>query len=81
MRLNEWTAMSTSVARRSAGSVGPPQALIVLATVMSATQPGLAVLDAGHKAVAVNNSLPLVWQCHSVRYTGASDEHGKTRGI
>ncbi len=58
-------------------SGGFRQALFVLATVMSAARPGLAVLDAGHKAVAVDSGLPLVWQRDGVRYTGASDEHGK----
>ncbi len=52
------------------------QALFVLATVMSAARPGIAVLDAGHKAVAVDSGLPLVWQRPELRYTGASDEHG-----
>ena len=51
-------------------------ALFVLATVMSAARPGTAVLDAGHKAVAVDSGLPLVWQRPDVRYIGASDEHG-----
>jgi len=58
-------------------SGGFKQALFVLATVMSAARSGLAVLDAGHKAVAVDSGFPLVWQRDSVRYTGASDEHGK----
>lgn len=52
-------------------------ALFVLATVMSAPQPGVAVLDAGHKAVAVDSGLPTVWQRPDLRYVGASDEHGK----
>ena len=52
-------------------------ALFVLGTVMSAVRPGLAVVDAGHKAVAVDSGLPTVWQRPEVRYTGASDEHGK----
>ena len=52
-------------------------ALFVLATVMSATRPGLAVLDAGHKAVAVDSGLPTVWQRPDIRYVSASDEHGK----
>ncbi len=52
-------------------------ALFVLATVMSAPQPGVAVLDAGHKAVAVDSGLPTVWQRPDLRYAGASDEHGK----
>lgn len=57
----------------------PPfrQALFVLATVMSAAQPHIAVVDAGHKAVPVDSGLPLVWGRERVRYAGASDEHGK----
>ena len=52
-------------------------ALFVLATVMSAPRPGVAVLDAGHKAVAVDSGLPVVWQRPELRYVSASDEHGK----
>jgi len=53
------------------------QSLFVLATVMSAARPGVAVVDAGHKAVAVDSGLPEVWQRPDVAYVGASDEHGK----
>ena len=52
-------------------------ALFVLATVMSAPRRGLAVLDAGHKAVAVDSGLPTLWQRPDIRYVSASDEHGK----
>jgi D-serine deaminase-like pyridoxal phosphate-dependent protein len=52
-------------------------ALFVLATVMSAPRAGVAVVDAGHKAVAVDSGLPLIWQRPDLRYAGASDEHGK----
>ncbi len=52
-------------------------ALFVLSTVMSQSQAGIAVLDAGHKAVAVDSGFPTVWQRPDVRYTSASDEHGK----
>jgi len=52
-------------------------ALFVLSTVMSAVRPGVAVLDAGHKAVAVDSGLPLVWERPDLRYVSASDEHGK----
>lgn len=51
--------------------------LFVLSTVMSAAQPGVAVLDAGHKAVAIDSGMPLVWQRPGLSYVGASDEHGK----
>jgi 3-hydroxy-D-aspartate aldolase len=52
-------------------------ALFVLASVMSQAQTGVAVLDAGHKAVAVDSGMPTVWQRPDIRYTSASDEHGK----
>jgi len=53
------------------------QSLFVLSTVMSAPRQGVAVLDAGLKALAVDSGLPLVWARPDVRYVGASDEHGK----
>jgi D-serine deaminase-like pyridoxal phosphate-dependent protein len=52
-------------------------ALFVLATVMSTPKAGVAAVDAGHKAVAIDSGLPLVWQRPDFSYTGASDEHGK----
>jgi len=51
--------------------------LFVLSTVMSSPRPGLAVLDAGHKAVPTDSGFPLIWQRPDIRYTSASDEHGK----
>lgn len=53
------------------------QALFVLTTVMSVTRPGSAVVDVGHKGVAIDSGLPLVWQRPDIAYAGASDEHGK----
>ena len=52
-------------------------ALFVLATVMSVPNTSIAVLDAGHKAVAVDSGMPTVWQRPDIRYVSASDEHGK----
>jgi 3-hydroxy-D-aspartate aldolase len=52
-------------------------ALFVLGTVMSSAQTGVAVVDAGHKAVTVDSGMPLVWQRPDIRYVSASDEHGK----
>ena len=52
-------------------------ALFVLAGVMSAPRPGIAVLDAGHKAVAVDSGMPTIWGRPELRYVSASDEHGK----
>lgn len=50
-------------------------ALFVLATVMSVPRPGVAVLDVGHKGVAVDRGPPLVWRMEEVRCAGCSDEH------
>ncbi len=67
---------------RNLDRVGQPvglfrQSLYVLATVMSAARPGLAVVDAGLKALATDSGMPLIADRPDVRYTGASDEHGK----
>ncbi len=62
---------------RNTDAPGFAQALFVLATVMSTAQAGVAVVDAGHKAVTVDSGLPLVWQRPGLQYVGASDEHGK----
>ena len=51
--------------------------LFVLASVMSASKPGVAVLDAGLKSLAVDSGMPTVWQRPDIQYVGASDEHGK----
>jgi hypothetical protein len=52
-------------------------ALFVASTVMSASAPGRAVVDAGHKASAIDSGLPAVWKLADTEYVGASDEHGK----
>jgi 3-hydroxy-D-aspartate aldolase len=51
--------------------------LFVLATVMSVPNKSIAVVDAGHKAVAVDSGMPTIWRRPDIRYVGASDEHGK----
>ena len=60
----------------------PPfrHALFVLAQVMSAPRGGVAVLDAGHKAVPTDSGFPLVHGFPGATYTGASDEHGTLKG-
>jgi len=83
VQAGSYAFMDADYARNGGGeAAGFQHALFVLATVMSAARPGLAVLDAGHKAVAVDSGMPLVWGQPpglgvGVRYTGASDEHGK----
>lgn len=51
--------------------------LFVLTTVMSKSRPGVAVVDAGLKAVSVDSGLPLVDAMEQVAYVGVSDEHGQ----
>ena len=54
--------MDADYARNQGGaSAGFKHALFVLATVMSAARPGLAVVDAGLKAVSTDSGMPLVW--------------------
>lgn len=50
--------------------------LFVLASVMSATRPGHAVVDAGLKASSVDSGMPAVFDRPGVVYVKASDEHG-----
>jgi D-serine deaminase-like pyridoxal phosphate-dependent protein len=52
-------------------------ALFVLVTVMSQPRTGVAVVDAGHKAVAIESGMPGIWQRPELTYAGASDEHGR----
>lgn len=51
------------------------QSLFVLSTVMSA-RAGMAVVDCGHKGIAVDSGMPLVSGRKGIEYGGASDEHG-----
>ncbi len=76
IQAGSYAFMDADYARNS----NPPpfrQSLFVLATVMSRAIPGVAVLDAGHKAVSVDSGMPLLWQRPGLVYTSASDEHGK----
>ncbi len=50
--------------------------LYVHARVMSAGTPGRAVVDAGHKAAAVDSGLPVPFDLDGAEFVGASDEHG-----
>lgn len=52
------------------------QSLFVLSTVMSAARDGVAVVDCGHKGIAIDSGLPLVHGREDIDYVGASDEHG-----
>jgi len=50
--------------------------LYVLVTVMSATKPGRAVVDAGHKALGNDQGMPWVADIPGATYQGPSDDHG-----
>jgi 3-hydroxy-D-aspartate aldolase len=50
--------------------------LYVLVTVMSATKPGKAVVDAGHKALGNDQGMPWVADIPGARYQRPSDDHG-----
>jgi D-serine deaminase-like pyridoxal phosphate-dependent protein len=76
IQAGSYVFMDADYARNQAGP-SFRQALFVLSTVMSTAMPGVAVLDAGLKALAVDSGLPLVWERPGVTYAGASDEHGK----
>jgi len=52
-------------------------ALFVYTAVMSAPEPGRAVVDAGLKASSMDSGLPVVHGLPDVQYVSASDEHGK----
>ncbi|WP_237215309.1 DSD1 family PLP-dependent enzyme [Falsiroseomonas oryziterrae] len=60
----------------------PPfrQALFVLSQVMSAPRAGVAVVDAGHKAMPTDSGFPLVHGYPGATYARAADEHGTLVG-
>jgi len=76
IQAGSYAFMDADYARNSAP---PPfaQSLFVLATVMSRALAGIAVVDAGHKALPIDSGFPLVAGRPGLRYAGASDEHGK----
>ncbi len=51
-------------------------ALFVQTTVISQTQLGKAIVDAGLKASSVDSGMPAVWQRPDLNFVKASDEHG-----
>ncbi|KAA2213318.1 DSD1 family PLP-dependent enzyme [Pseudoroseomonas oryzae] len=65
----------------AANEAAPPfrHALFVLAQVMSVPKQGLAVVDAGHKALPTDSGFAKPWQRPGLTYAGASDEHGNLR--
>jgi len=58
------------------GGIRFENSLHVLAGVMSAPRPGVAIVDAGLKALAFDSGPPRIDAPKGVRYAGPSDEHG-----
>lgn len=54
-------------------------ALFVLSTVMSRPNDERAIVDAGHKAIAVDSGMPELFQRPGISYHRPSDEHGVLR--
>jgi 3-hydroxy-D-aspartate aldolase len=81
MQAGSYVFMDADYGRNLDAAGGPVgtfrQSLFVFATVISAPVPGRAVVDAGHKAVAVDSGLPLVWGHPDINCVSASDEHMK----
>jgi D-serine deaminase-like pyridoxal phosphate-dependent protein len=78
IQAGSYAFMDADYARNEAA---PPfrHALFVLATVMSVAVPGVAVLDAGHKAVPTDSGFPRLHERPGLSYVSASDEHGKLK--
>jgi D-serine deaminase-like pyridoxal phosphate-dependent protein len=59
-----------------AGDVRFEHALFIKTTVLSATKPDVAIVDAGLKASSVDSGMPAVHSPKGLKYLKASDEHG-----
>jgi D-serine deaminase-like pyridoxal phosphate-dependent protein len=81
LQCGSYIFMDADYARNRAADGGPvgtfEHALFVLATVMSHPTQERAALDAGLKALAFDSGPPEIWERPGLRWTGASDEHGK----
>jgi 3-hydroxy-D-aspartate aldolase len=79
LQAGSYVFMDADYARNEWTESGIPQfehSLFVWTTVMSATQTGRAVVDAGLKASSVDSGMPRVAEHADVAYLKASDEHG-----
>ena len=83
LQAGSYVFMDADYARNKASDGSPfadfEHSLFVLATVMSRATPGLAVVDAGLKALSFDSGMPWVAAVEGAEYVGASDEHGKIR--
>ncbi len=80
LQCGSYAFMDADYARNKAADGGPfdtfEHALFVLATVMSRPNEETCVVDAGHKASAIDSGFPLPWQLAGGEMRGMSDEHG-----
>jgi D-threonine aldolase len=80
LQAGSYVFMDADYARNKRADGGPfdsfGQALFVYATVMSMPAPERAVVDAGHKALAVDSGMPEPWHMPGAKYHRPSDEHG-----
>ena len=79
LQAGSYVFMDADYARNEWVESGIPSfehSLFVWATVMSATMPGRAVVDAGLKASSVDSGMPRVADYADIEYIKASDEHG-----
>lgn len=79
LQAGSYVFMDADYARNEWAESGIPRfehSLFVWTTVMSATRPGFAVVDAGLKASSVDSGMPQVAGHADVEFLKASDEHG-----
>ena len=80
LQAGSYIFMDADYARNRKADGGPfdtfEHALFVMATVMSAPTPTRAVVDAGHKAAAIDSGLPETFNRAGLTYKKPSDEHG-----
>jgi D-serine deaminase-like pyridoxal phosphate-dependent protein len=80
LQAGSYVFMDADYARNKRGDGGAfdtfAHALFVYATAMSTPVPERVVVDAGHKALAVDSGMPQPWQMPGANYHRPSDEHG-----
>jgi 3-hydroxy-D-aspartate aldolase len=80
LQAGSYIFMDADYARNKRADGGPfdtfEHALFVYATVMSAPAPERVIVDAGHKALAVDSGMPVPWRLPGATYHRPSDEHG-----
>jgi D-serine deaminase-like pyridoxal phosphate-dependent protein len=80
LQAGSYIFMDADYGRNRNAASGPvdtfDNALFVLTTVMSRAAAGRAIVDAGHKAAAVDSGVPVPFRRPELEYRAPSDEHG-----